>query len=238
MPYALILLEASLTSIGIYTKSIFVIVAASVSALIIFVVYTGWDIIESLVFKHTNMIQVVGNYEISGDRATAMFRKGNKYVSVSVSEIGAITDVGMDERRFENIIERLNIPFRLVMQIEKIMTRNMTEGMETQKHMREIALSRLSPKAPRDRLKKQKLKNEILYLEHNISELMSGGIPLQLSYYVMCNAVSFDRYSAEKLSISNMNRITTEFDSAFGTKSRLLSGNELINILRMEQMIV
>ena len=238
IPYTLILFEIILLFVSITTGSVLSIIISSIAAFAIFVIYSSWDILESLIFKHTNLIQVMRDYEIMGDRNTAIFYIGNKYGSISVAKVYNISGDGIDTIKFEKLIEKVNIPFKIITHIEKIKTKNIIEDIETRKYMKEIAFSKISGKSSKDKLRIEKLKNEITYLEHEIAELYSGGTPLKISYYIICAALSSDRYTAEKYSISSLNQITIEFDSSFGTKSKLLSGNELVNTLRLESMIL
>ncbi len=237
IPYALILLEVLFVFLGIATGSLIMILISSILAFAIFVLYSLWDMLESSIFKHTNFIQLLRNYEITGDRSTAMFYTGSRYGSISVAKVQNISGDGIDTPKFENLIEKTNLPFKIVTHIEKIKTKNIIENIETKKYMKEIALSKMSNK-PKDKLKTEKLRNEISYLDHEISELHSGGVPLTVSYYIMCAAISSDKYTAEKYSISNLNQIIIEFDSSFGTKSKLLSGDELVDTLKLESMIL
>lgn len=238
IPYSLIMVEILLLFISMITRSILSIIISAILAFTIFIIYHSWDILESLIFKHTNLIQIIRDYEINGDRNTAIFYIGNDYGSISVAKVYNISGDGIDTIKFEKLIEKVNIPFKIVTQIEKIQTKNIIENIETRKYMKEIAFSKISGKSPKDRLKMEKLKNELSYLEHEISELYSGGTPLRISYYIMCAATSSDRYTAEKCSLINLNQVTIEFDSSFGTKSKLLNGSELVNTLRLESMIL
>ncbi|MCL5008008.1 MAG: hypothetical protein M1562_02045 [Candidatus Marsarchaeota archaeon] len=234
----LLSVEIVLSLISAISKSIIGVIVTGLCALILLVLYLGWDIIDTLIFKHTGIVLVFGNYELGNDRLVATSNANGNYYSISVSEVFDISKCSIDPKRFERMIEKTNIPFKIAIHVERLKTNRLVEKLETKKYTKEIALSRVVGRSSKAELKKQHIKNEISYLDHEISELKSGGIPVVTRYYIMCAGNSSDRYSSERIALSNMNQVSSEFDSSFCVKSRIVSGASLIEFLKLEYMIL
>lgn len=230
--------EAILSLVSIISKSIIGVVVTGAFSIILLTLYLGWDIIEVLIFRHTGIVSIIGNYELGSDRLVATSNSDGSYYSISVSEVFDISRCIIDSKRFERMIEKTNTPFKISIHVEKLKTNRLIEKLETRRYIKEIALSKVIGRSSKSEIKKQHIKDEISYLDHEISELKSGGIPLVTRYYIICAGKSNDRYTSERVALSNMNQISSEFDSSFCVKSKVVSGESLIDFLKLEYMIL
>lgn len=224
--------------LSVVTLNVYLISATSVAALISFVIYKTWGVIEAKIFEKSNLVQLFGGFELSGGRYAMIAKRGGNYTATSVARINTLGDVGIDSNKVENLIAHVNAPFKLVLHVEKLNVSRIVEKMETKKGMREIDLARITnPGSGKGLVAASRLKSEIAYLEHEITGIAGGGIPLKLAYYIMTSAISEGRYKAEEESKLQLRELVSEFDATFGTKSSFLSGEELIKAMRFDSVI-
>ena len=163
--FAVILSVTAIASI--LTLNIFLIIAALCVASIAIASYKLHYILEAVIFKRTNLIQVVDGCEIRGDRSTAIRRIGNKFCAIAVALLENNTDVSVDRAKIENIIANSHCTFRFLMQVERLDINKLLDKMRTKMIMREIELSRLNNSVGRkDSVKESWLKRQIGQIEH------------------------------------------------------------------------
>jgi hypothetical protein len=234
------LLVASLMALAsLITLNIYLIVATSAIAISSFLILKLWYLLEDAIFKRSNFIQVVNGFELSGDRASAMCYVDGLYSATAAGVVEQFGDGKMENDKMESFISHIAAPFKIVFCSERLSVEGLLNRLKTQKGMKEIHLSRIrNQSGGSGMIAANRLRSEISILENEISNIESGGVPIKLSYYIMSVSLSESKLRAEETSKAQIREILSEFDAIFDAKSRVLSGNELINLMRFDSCMV
>ncbi len=200
-------------------------------------VYKGWYLIEAEVFRHSNLIQVLDGYQISADRQAAMRVHKGRYVATAVAELDTSAINDLDKERLEDIIKSTNMPFKLVIWVQQLNLAKTIDDLKTKKYSKEAQLSRLMREKPNEQ-KLNAVKRAIAQIEADIIGISAGRIPLKLAYYIMVSAASESSFNAREDAITALKRITSSFDAILKSKSRLVTGNELVETLSFDALTV
>ena len=195
------------------------------------------DPFESMVFRHSNLVQVIDGYEIGGERNVATRRVGQKYVA-SAGGFISVESGTLDREKVESIISHFSYPFRLSMVVERLDSNRILDALRTKRSIKEIELSRVgNVSTGRGAAKASWIRRAIEQIEHDIKSVAGGYAPLKLAYYVLTSSESERRYSAEEEARSRARALLGAFDGALGSASSLASGGALIRMLRIDSMV-
>ena len=230
-------LEGVALVLSIITLNSYAIAIASVSLLLVLSLYKLWYLIEPLIIKKTNIIQIIGGYELSGSRNSAVRSTAKGFCATAAAALEPPkTDVERD--RIEEVISRTNAPFKFILQLERLNSKRISERLQTKRAMKEIALSKISDgESIRNAQKIRTLKREIEQLEQDINAISSGSSPVRLAQYILCSAYAESKYLAEEKARSQLKDISGQFGALIGSQPRLLEGNELLNLLAPDSMV-
>lgn len=236
--YLLVSLAITIEIISALTLNAVLIAVASLLVLLSIVTHKLWYVLESLLFRHTNLVQVFGRFMLSGDRSSAI-RRDSGIVSATTAAMLAIgTKSEIDRKKVENILAHINYPFKFVMQAERLDIAKLLDKLQTKRSMREIELSRIDHSSQRHLPAVNKIKRELEVLGHDIENISAGEVPLRLAYYIMTTAVSESRFDAEERAKSQIRELASQFDALLSSNSRLLQGNDLLQILELDSSMV
>ncbi len=203
-----------------------------------FILYKMWDIIENVIFKHSNLIQVFNGYELSNNRYVAI-RKINKFFSATSIALIKINETDIDKIKLENIIANINIPFKIVIQIEKVNLEKLLDNLKTKLYSKQIIISKLENSSNKKfGIKIEQAKKYISGIEQDIKNIELGLTPLKLCYYIMTSALSENKFIAEEESKQHIKTITNQFNAIFSSYSEIVYGNELLRLLELDSEIV
>ena len=232
--YILLLLSIILFFASIITLNIIVIIINMLLLLFSISFYYFNDIIEDILFKHTNIIEVFNGYELSGSRNTAVFRNNGRVGALAAALINTDNIDELDKVKLEHLIGSINYPFKLVMHVENIDIKKIIEKLQTKKSMREIELSRIDANDAKNAVRANKIKKEIENIEHDIKNISSGEVPIKISYYVITTAVSDTLLEASEHATMQIKEITAKLDALLSSHSKVLAGNELLALLKLD----
>ena len=236
--YVLLAVSAGALAASIATLDQYLIAFTAALALLALLVHKMWSIIEARIFERTNLVQLFNGFELSGSRSAILARVANGYTATSAVKVATLGQSGIDRDRVENLISNTKVPFKLVMHVERVNTPRLLERLETKRGMKEIELSRIEkPGSGKGLVLANRLRGEIALLEHEMDGIKGGGMPLRLAYYIMTSAASENRHKAEEEASLQMRELSAEFDAAFGTRSSLLSGEEMVKLMRFDSVI-
>ncbi len=236
--YITIACELSCLAFGIFSLNALLIAAAGVLAFISFIIFKTWDIIEAAIFRHSNMIQVFNGYELNNDRISAIRKRGNVFTATSAALV-RLGDRNIEKANLENIISNLNAPFKIIIHIEKVDVKKILDRLRTKLYSKRIVISRLEKEPNKGHgMKIDILRKHIEAIEHDISSITSGMVPLNLAYYIMTSGVSENRFLAEEQAKHNIRNITNQFNALFCSDSEILSGDDLLRLLELDSEMV
>jgi hypothetical protein len=225
--FSLAALVASIITLNPYLILISGLLSASSAFLV-----KGWDIVESMIFRKTNVVQLFDGYEIGGSRETAVRLFEGHYIATAASSLSIGKIVTVDQKAIENIIAHLDFPFRFVLQAERVDVGKLVDSLKTKRGMREIELSRTS--GDKDSRKATAIRREIEQIESDIREIGSSGIPIRAAHYLLTSGSDENRSAAETKALSQISSLSAEFDAALCSRSRILSGGELVSLLKAD----
>ena len=120
------------------------------------------------------------------------------------------------------------------MQVETVDVNRLLDRLNTRMSMDEIALGRLSGRNEKGNLVKiNRLKREIEHVKDEIDKI-NAAAPLKVSQYIMTSAVSDNRFAAQERARSQIRELAGEFGALLGSSAEILSGNELLEILKFD----
>jgi hypothetical protein len=213
------------------------IVTSLVAAPTLIAIYKLWYAIEAAVFRRTNLIQVVGNQQLGGDRATAIRAANDGFIATAVASLKGDARENVDRDKIENIISHVNYPFRFALHVERLDVNKMLDALQTKRGMKEIELARVSANGRcAGNAKVGLLKREIEQIGDDIRNI-SSGTPLRLARYITTSARSESRSAAEERAKSQIRELASEFGALLNSDSCILSGIELLDALEIDSMI-
>lgn len=237
--YYIALVLTFLTAASILTLNIIIILLTLLVSGALVAFYKLSYIVEAVIFKKTNLIQMIENCELSGDRVTTIRRLNGKFCATAVAFLENSTNEVVDREKVENVIANSHATFRFVMQVEKVDINKLLDKLHTRRSMKEIELSRLTDPATKvNILKTNSLKREIEQVEHDIEKISIGGAPLKVAQYIMTSAISESKLTAQERAKSQLRELVSEFGALIGVKSYILSGNDLVQILKFDSTMI
>lgn len=241
IPYQYLLLGICLilAVLSVFTLDVYVIAFSSVLALIAVLIYKAWPLIEPLIIRRTNIIQLLEGLELSGDRSVAI-RKVHGGFSATASALLIVQKSNIIAGdKVENIIAHTSAPFKYTLYAQRIELAKLLDKLQTSKGIKEIQLARIADTSKgRSALRANQLKKEIEQLEHDITSIGSGAVPIRVAYYLSTSAFSDKRFEAEARSKAQIKQLASEFDALLGSSSKTLTGDELIAVLRLDTLEV
>lgn len=236
--YVLLVVSAGALAASIATLDGYLIAITAALALVAILVHRMWSIIEARLFERTNLVQLFNGFELSGSRSSMLAKTAKGYTATTAARITVLGQSGIDRSKVEDLISGINAPFKLIMHVERVDTPRLLERLETRKGMKEIELSRIErPGSGKGVVLANRLKSEIALLEHEMDGIKGGGMPLKLVYYIMTSAASESRHKAEEDAVLQMRELSAEFDATFGTRSVVLSGEDVVKLMRFDSVI-
>jgi hypothetical protein len=221
---------ASVASLLLF--NVYLIILSVSASLLLFFLYKLWDVFESLVIKRTGIIQLVDDYELEGDRISAVRKKGEIYSAVSAAVLRDMPSKELDREGIERIIASSNAPFRFVLQVAKLNTGKIFDDLKTRRRMKEIELSRAGARKGDDPTKV--VERELELIEGEIRAINMGAVPLKTSIYLMSFAESESKFASEERALSQVKALAGEFSAVLGAGFEVLNGAELISVMRSD----
>ncbi|MDE1871526.1 MAG: hypothetical protein KGI06_04800 [Candidatus Micrarchaeota archaeon] len=228
-----------LTIASLFTlKWILIIVSLTITGLSI-VFYKMYYIIEASIIKRTGIVQLIDGNELSGDRTTTVRRVKGNFIATAVAILKNNSKEPITRDKIENILENSHFTFRFIMQIEHIDVNKLLDRLQTKRSMLEIELDKLNDHVTKNNsLKINVLKRRIDQINHELDSISSGGTPLKISQYIMTSAMAANKSSAQEQAKSQLRELVSEFGALLGTSSNIMSGNELLELLKFDSMAI
>jgi len=234
--YILLVLSGIVVIASIMTLNIFAITIAGSLIFASVMVYKLWYLIDALIFKHTNLIELFNGYELSKDRNSAIRRIDGKIGSTTAALLSVDGEEDIEKSDIENIIAHISYPFKFVMQVEKLNVHRIMDKLQTERSLNEIELSRLDDNKSLVRV--NQLRRELELIQHDINAIKTGDTPIKLTRYILTTSVSDTFYDAEEKAKSQIRELSSQFDALLKSRSKIIVGNELIELLQLDSEMV
>ncbi|WP_428070193.1 hypothetical protein, partial [Caldisphaera sp.] len=154
--------------------------------------YKGWYLFESVIFKHSNIIERIGKYELSGDRKVAILRS-KLITAVAAARLDTSTITDMNREKLESIISNLHIPFKLELFIKPVNQKVFIDSILTKKYEKELELQKISRQYS---AKAESLKLQIEAIKKDL-EVLASGKPIEVLFYIVTYASSSSEVAAQ-----------------------------------------
>lgn len=225
------------TVLGIFARDVYLLLVSILLCSAVIVLHYFKEFLDSLIFKHTNVVQVLDGYELGGDRTVVTRKIGQRYVATAGGFL-KIESGSLDKDKIENIIAHFSYPFRFSMVVERLNAAGILDALQTKRNMKEIELSRISDTGRGKGLARAMgIRRGIEQLEHDIRSISGGYAPLRIAYHIVTSAESERRYVAEEEAKAHARALLGAFDSALGSSSDLSYGDSLLRIIRIDSMV-
>lgn len=235
--YSIIVLYLPLIGLSLMIGSVISIILCSAMLTFAIILERGWYLIEPIIFKNTNVVEVIADYQLFGDRKAAIRQVGGVFYATCAACLNPSKIKSIDIENLENIIQSLNIPFKIALQVEQLNTSKLLNNMKTKQYMKESELYRLSKSKPNDP-KISAISREISQISSDISEISSGKMPLKLAYYLLCSARGDSALRSQDTALGFIKEVTNAFDSIMNARSQILYGDELLRLLRFDSTML
>jgi hypothetical protein len=229
-------LAISIISIAynVLLMNVYAVMTASFFSIAGILTFYFWPFIEAALIRKTNFIQVLGSFELSSGRKSALIKRNGRYHASAACTLEKLEDE-IERDKIEDIISHSDFPFKFSICVKNLNTKSILESIETKKYAKEIELSRLpSSSRGKDPLRSIGLRNAINALSEDIDSIKKGKKPVYLAYYLVTVGSSENKFFAEELAISRLKTIANEFSFAFKAKFNMLEGDQLIELLKMD----
>jgi len=237
--YVLASVLAVLSVSCILTLNIALIAASLAVAIFLAALYKLDYIVDSVIFKRTNLVQVVGHYELSGERSAAVMRFNGKYSATAAAALEPALNSRIERVKIESRIGNSRCQFRFILQIEPVDVNKLLDRIDTRMGMAEIELGRLISSNEKGNIAKiERLKRQIEHIKGERGRIGSGGTPLKLSEYIMTSATSDNRFVAQERAKSQIRELASEFGALLGSKADILAGNDLLELLKLDSGVL
>ena len=235
--YVIGILLALLAAASIVSLNAIIIVASLAAAGFLVAFYRLHYLIDAVIFRRSNLVQIVNGFELSGERTAALRKVQGNYSATAAGILEGNPKKGIDRDNIENVVANLHLPFRFVLQIEYINIKKVLDKLETKRNLKEIELARIKGSGPQNEARTNALKRQIECLEHDLERMRTGGIPLRISQYLMTSALSGNRFAAQEKAKSQLRELGSHFSAITGSNFRILEGNDLLDLLAFDSAV-
>jgi hypothetical protein len=237
VPHLIFALAIMLSVMSLFTWNVILIGMAIVACALAALEARIPEIIEAYIFRHTNIVQVLGKYELCGDRQSALYREGGKFTAISAAILDIQGDESLDRGKIENIISHISCPFKFVTQTERINLDKISDSLLTKRSTIEIKLSRLDQSSNSHMIQINRLKREMEVVDRELKALTTGSTPLNVAHYIITSGVSGSALGAEEKAKMQIRGLCSQFEAALKSKSKPVYGEELVALLENDMAV-
>ena len=235
--YGIMIVGTACLALSIVTLNQLLIAITGILVLGAAATYKLWYIIDSMLFRHTGVIEMFGGFELGGNREVAVARVDGEVVAVTAAYLYPTDASTAEIGKIEGVISNTAAPFKLVMQAESLDRIKILDSLETKRNMKEIALSRIY-QDPTDSKTAKDLKREIELIEHEIETMTGGAVPMHLIYYIATAAVSRNAYDAEERAKYQIRELANQIAAVTNSTFRIASGADLLRLMQIDSSLV
>jgi len=237
LPYMALGLAVLLCIVSVITTNLIVIAIAAFACAIAAVEARIPEIVDAYIFRHTNLIQILGKYELGGDRQSALYKDGGKFTAISAAILDIQGDESLDRGKIENITSHISCPFKFVTQTERINLDKISDSLLTKRSTVEIKLSRLDQSSSKHMMQINRLKREMEVIDRELKALTTGSTPLNVAHYIITSGEASSALGAEEKAKMQIRSLCAQFEAALKSKSKPVSGEELIALLENDMVV-
>ncbi len=213
-------------------SSAYLAALASLVVLISAVYLNSGHIVNNLLVKRSNIIEIYNGFRLDNNLESAVKRIGDEYRAVSIALLNpGKVDTAMHDA-IKALIESVHEPFEFSIMLKEADGKKMIESLDTKRRMKEILLARLDS-GKQDRI--NALKREIDILGTEIQNVRKGGKALDVILKLCAFGSSVNGTGAARESSAGIKRVADAFSSALGMDYEILRGEELLNFIEANQ---
>lgn len=235
LEYLIISVMIASLALSIVTFNPYLIILCAVLSFIALFAYFLRDELEALVFKKTNLVQVIDGFELESDRTTATRRTSSGFTATASAVLCGSSENEIKRENIESIIVHSNAPFKFVIHAERMNTTKIIDKLKTERMIKEIYIGKAKSG---DSAKVKALEREAEILEKEINAISSGAIPITVSSYIMTSAFAEGKFAARERARAQIRELSGEFSALLGARFEPVSGNELIRLLKFDSTCV
>lgn len=233
--FYILIATAILTALAsLATLNIYVILFSCLVIVVMFFFHRLWDVFEALIINRTGVVQLIGTYELEGERLCAIKEIGKEFQAISAATLRDFPKKELTKENIERIIAGSNSPFRLVVGVERLNTSKIIDGLKTRRRMKEIELTKAKQSKGKDNSKV--IEREISVIEDEITAISTGSVPLKTEIYLLSAARAESKFLAQEHSIAQIRELSGEFSAVLGASFEVISGSELVRLVKSDAL--
>lgn len=230
--YAFYSLAAATFIASLLVQNGYLSILAALLLLASAVYFHSGHIVNSLLLKCGNVIEIYNGYKLGNDLTAAVKKVGNEYFAVAC----VLLRGGDNERngdRLTSLVHNADCPFEFSLGLRGVNYIKVLDGLEEKRRSKEIEIARSDPKKYD---KVNGLRRELSLIESDIRNIRGNKL-LALILKLKTFARSESEFEAAREATRNAERIASAFSSALGVESELLRGEQLLSELEVERDI-
>ncbi|MEM3827477.1 MAG: hypothetical protein QXR58_02665 [Candidatus Micrarchaeaceae archaeon] len=238
--YFIIAVSGLAIIVGAVLLNLFIATSGAVALLMLVILHYFKEYIDAFIFRHSGAMQLIGEYELRGEREAAVLKVGKRYVATAcvIIEAGQEQD-GIGKEKIENAIARISYPFKLTLAVERFNTERILDRLQTKRSMKEKELSRVeSAGHGRGLAKSMSIRRELESIDHDLKSIIGGAVPMKIRYYAMVSTADERRFAAEEGAVARAKSLASVLGGMFGAGASVARGNELVQLLKFDSILM
>ena len=221
------------TAVLIFIASIFFfslpgIIISAVLLLLAAVYYSSGHIINNLLIKRSNVIEIYNGYSLSSDLLAASRRIGSSHMGIAISSLTLSKSSPDGRDSIKSILDNLEEPFEFCIDAKQVDKKAVLDALETKRRMKEIAISKINSRSY-DKL--SEAKRELNVFDGEIESIRDSGRSFQLAIKLKARAIASNESEACSAAYRNLEKVSASFSSVLGLEYEVLKGEALLDAL-------
>ncbi len=235
LEYFIIIILITSLVLCITTFNLYLMALCAILSFAALFAYALRDELDALVFKKTNLVQIIDGFELESDRSTVTRHTVSGFTATASAVLLGSSDHEIKRENIESIIAHSNAPFKFVVHAERMNTSKILDKLKTERRIKEIYLSKTKNG---DSARVKVLEREAELLEREINAISSGAIPIKVSSYIMTSASAEGKFVARERARAQIRELSGEFSALLGVRFEPISGSELVRLLKFDSTCV
>ncbi len=183
-------------------------------------------LINSLLIKKMRIVEIGSGYKLAGNMQSIVRKVDGGYVGMSIAVLRPTNAIESGSVVFEDLLNKVKIPFEFCISLRKLDRRKILEGLETKRRMKELELSQ----AGSDYKNSNMLKRQIGALESEIGLVSHGNEPIEAVIKLRSVAQAETEGEASRMSLRQVEHVASMVASSFKLEYTIAEGEDLFDL--------
>lgn len=222
------ILSAAIILLSIFSYNIYLIILSSILLLTAAIVLHSGHILNNLIIKKSNIIEIKNGYKLSQNLVSASRRSNKSYDSVAVAILRPRIGFNYNGEKMKELLESVKEPFEFSLSINEIDKGRILDSLETKRRVKEIAISRLKSNSY-DKI--NNLRRQIEIIDNEIANMENGGKSFDVLIKIKAFSKSDSEYDSELTAAKNIETLANKFSASIGLDYEIMKGEIIFNFI-------